>query len=159
MKICYSWTTTKKHNETNDCVVHAMSHSFGIEYTDALEICAEEFKRKPRRGVDLHKFGIPLTDGMYVNGKMSKAIIRHSKTEKWLSKWWGSFYKFIEDIPKENYTLGKFKKKFNKGSYFIVLSGHAVTIKDGEVIDWDTDKDKDRRLVEIAWKIKDLKIK
>ena len=37
--------------ETNDCVVRAISESFGVDYLAAWEFCAKKLKRQPRQGV------------------------------------------------------------------------------------------------------------
>ena len=51
-------------------------------------------------------------------------------------------------------TVGQFVKWYDKGTYIIVISGHAFTIKDGSVVGGNRDDAKRMRCqIKAVWKI------
>ena len=51
-------------------------------------------------------------------------------------------------------TVGKFVENWNKGTYIIVISRHAFTVRDGEVIGGNScDASRMRCVVKGVWKI------
>jgi hypothetical protein len=51
-------------------------------------------------------------------------------------------------------TVGQFSKKFTKGTYFILVRGHAFTIKNGVVIGNQDDAIKLKRPIKQVFEIK-----
>ncbi len=58
------------------------------------------------------------------------------------------------EIKKRNMTVGTFIKKNPIGTFFVIVSGHAFTIKDGVVIGNYEDSVKVRRVMKCAFEIK-----
>ena len=57
-------------------------------------------------------------------------------------------------VKKRQMTIGRFVKENPKGTFFMLVSGHAFTVKDGSVIgNWD-DATKLRTRVVTAFEIK-----
>ena len=54
-------------------------------------------------------------------------------------------------------TISSFIKDNPKGTYVVGVAGHALTIKDGEVFDWNANKFKPTRKVQSAYEIKSKK--
>jgi hypothetical protein len=50
-------------------------------------------------------------------------------------------------------TVGTFTKKYPFGTFIIIVSGHAFTIKDGVVIGNHDDAVQKRKRVLLAWKV------
>ena len=125
--------------ETNDCFVRATAAAVNVTYDVAHKYVAETFKRKNRKGTAM------------VAWVMEKMLQRG---EKFL----GKSFKFIGD-PISQYnpmvrpftyygkgdkqvrrdmTVGTAAKKFNKGRYIVLVTGHAFAIVDGVVVgNWD----------------------
>ena len=118
--------------EKNDCAVRAFANAFNISYDVAHEFTAKEFKRKARKG----------THGVFTTLKalggvtfelFSNTLFPETKTYK---------LKCVnEPINKDythkevKYTVKTFCAKFSKGTFIVLVNKHALTIKDGIVID------------------------
>ena len=118
--------------EKNDCAVRAFANAFNITYDVAHEFTAKEFKRKARKG----------THGVFTTLKalggvtfelFSNTLFPETKEYK---------LKCVnEPINKDythkevKYTVKTFCAKYSKGTYIVLVNKHALTIKDGIVID------------------------
>ena len=118
--------------EKNDCAVRAFANAFNITYDVAHEFTAKEFKRKARKG----------THGVFTTLKalggvtfelFSNTLFPETKTYK---------LKCVnEPINRDythkevKYTVKTFCAKYSKGTYIVLVNKHALTIKDGIVID------------------------
>jgi hypothetical protein len=141
-------------SETNDCVVRAFASSFEISYNDAHKYVAEEFKRQPRKGT----YGTSLrlvkmsNENVEVNGKKV-----HLVGYRFTPSMFGTLsydVKVKGEIKKRNMTVGTFIKRNPIGTYFVIVSGHAFTIKDGVVIGNYEDSMKVKRVMKCAFEIK-----
>jgi hypothetical protein len=140
--------------ETNDCVVRAFASSFEVAYDVAHKFIAEEFSRKPRCGTFGTVFKlIKLADsGFKFFGK--KIHIVGKKTNSALIGSLSYPVKVKGFITTREMTVGTFIKKNPKGTFFVLVSGHAFTIKDGVVIgNWDDAVKTKKRLI-CAFEIK-----
>ena len=124
--------STLAAGEKNDCAVRAFANAFNITYDVAHEFTAKEFKRKARKG----------THGVFTTLKalggvtfelFSNTLFPETKTYK---------LKCVnEPINKDythkevKYTVKTFCSKFNKGTFIVLVNKHALTVKDGIVID------------------------
>ena len=88
--------------------------------------------------------------GMNINGKDFK--VKVLPTEKITNS-----YKLYGEIVKRKKTVKSFIKDNPKGTYVVGVAGHALTIKDGEVFDWNANKFKPTRKVQSAYEIKSKK--
>lgn len=141
--------------EINDCVVRAFASSFEVSYDYAHKYVAEEFKRQPRKGT----FGTAMkivnmsTGGVAVNNKKiypigekrNRITIPYSLTYK---------VKVKGELIERQMTVGTFIKKNPKGTFFVLVKGHAFTIKDGVVIGNFEDAVKAKRPMRCAFEIK-----
>ncbi|MGI9311939.1 MAG: hypothetical protein ACR2O9_00165, partial [Alphaproteobacteria bacterium] len=66
-------------------------------------------------------------------------------------------YKLKGEIILRQKTISSFIKDNPKGTYVVGVANHALTIKDGEVFDWNNNKFKPTRKVQSAYEIKSKK--
>lgn len=141
MKDFNQTTITNKH-EKNDCVVRAIATSFGIEYKRSHQICENLFNRKRRDGTQ----GLPakLSNPNIVSQLESMGYSFKPYTVNYTRKW---------DNGIQKMNIRRFCRTYSQGTFLVLVSKHALTIKDGEVIDWDNFKPKLQRKVLHAWKV------
>lgn len=128
--------------ETNDCVVRAFASSMEIPYEQAHSFVAQTFKRSPRKGVRT----FPLLD--WLSSKFEIIGDKENQFSRYNSP--ATYYK----DKRFKMSVGKFAKLNPKGTYFILVRGHAFTIKDGCVIGNQSDANKPRTIVNYAFKVK-----
>jgi hypothetical protein len=134
--------------EKNDCVVRAFASSFDIPYDKAWGIISQRFDRKPRQG----------TYSTYVTlNKLSE--VRYTcnyKKIKPIGKTRGDLrydVKVKGEVVKRKMTVGTFIKKNPEGTFFILVRGHAFTIKNGVVIGNYEDSIKLKKEIHFAYQI------
>ena len=145
-------------NEKNDCAVRAIANAFNITYDNAHTFTAEKFARKAKKGTK--KFFITLSQlGFATFDLFEDSLFPERKTYS------------IHPIARNNkrigivntdythkvvnHTVKTFCAKFNKGTFILTVNKHALTIKDGVVIDNPNYKFTGyRRIVESACEIK-----
>jgi hypothetical protein len=140
--------------ETNDCVVRAFASSFEIPYDDAHKFVAEKFKRVNRRGTfgTVFKMVGLVDSNTEINGKKIKVV--GNRTNSHLGGSLSYPVKVKGESKMRQMTVGTFIKKNPKGTFFVLVSRHAFTIKDGVVIgNWD-DAEKTKRPMRCAFEIK-----
>ena len=143
-------------NEKNDCAVRAFANAFSITYNMAHKFAEEVFDRKPKKGVKsmfpkLAKLGFAqfdmFADSLFPETRVySLHPLARSKSGKLVN---------TDYTHKEvNHTIKTFCAKYNKGTYIVIVKNHALTIKDGIVIDNPNYRFTGyRRIVESACKI------
>ena len=157
----YTNSLTAK-TETNDCVVRAFASSFEVSYDFAHKYISEEFNRKPRKGTffTASKMTKLSQSPIKVNGK--KVIPLGEKTNNFAYPY-SLAYDVKVKVPNTNklykvvkrqMTVGTFVKQNPKGTFFILVSRHAFTIKDGVVIGNYDDAIKTKRPIKSAFEIK-----
>jgi phosphoribosylformylglycinamidine (FGAM) synthase-like amidotransferase family enzyme len=117
------------NGETNDCMVYATASAFELTYDEAHPIVKERFKRQDRRGTNM----LGIINGMRhladtresINGKFIREIVSHPKK---------TYHLHGRDIERKN-RVSTFIKEHSEGTYLILTSNHALTIKDGTMID------------------------
>lgn len=135
------------NSETNDCFVYAFATAFDMSYDEAHTIVKERFNREDKKGVS-SKMIDRRFDQMFdssdlnVNGKTVQEIIARPTTQ----------YKVYGEIKNRALRVGSFAKKYASGTYLIYTRDHALTIKDGTVIDNKNDQSV-KALVKKAYKI------
>ena len=143
-------------NEKNDCAVRAFANAFNISYDVAHKFAEDKFARKAKKGVKgmfitLSKLGFATFD-LFQNSLFPETRtygihpIARSKSGKLVN---------TDYTHKEvNHTVKTFCAKFNKGTFIVMVAKHALTIKDGIVIDNPNYRFTGyRRIVESAVKI------
>ncbi len=141
-------------SETNDCVVRAIASCFDIEYNVAHQFVKDKFGRKPRKGtfntpakiVDLHD------KDTIVNGKTI-----HLVGERKNNSMIGSLKYPVRIGGKSqmrDMTVGRFVELNPTGTFFMLVRGHAFTLKDGAIIGNPDDAKRLRRPLRCAFEIK-----
>ena len=115
--------------ETNDCVVYATASAFDISYDEAHEVAYRAFGREDRKGVrtlDIMKGVKDLADRREnINGKFIREFLANPKKV---------YHLHGKDIERKN-RVNTFIKEHTEGTYLILTGYHALTVKDGEMID------------------------
>ena len=124
-----SFSTVSK-GEKNDCVVRSISTAAGLSYDAAHKFCKNVFKRENRKGVlhgvitsGLEKGNFTVEDVEFNAVKLGRADIKNR-------------YKLHGEVIWRDKTLKSFIATHQKGTFLVLVSGHALTIKDGELFDW-----------------------
>lgn len=120
-------------SETRDCVVRAFASALDWDYNKTHQFVAKEFGRVFRQGT---KRFIPT---------MNQMVLEDRKLGR----------KKIKTITDPGIkTVGQFVKWYDRGTYIIVISRHAFTIKDGVVVggNWN-DAERMRCRIKGVWKI------
>ena len=125
--------------ERADCVVRAIASASGMSYDKAHSFVSDKFKRQPGKGTFGFQIGMNsmVTSGEKLNRKGVKKVDIVVKTKTGIT----------------TMTVNKFADNFVRGSYIVVVKGHAFTIKDGKVVGNFSDAVKIRKKVIAAWKI------
>jgi hypothetical protein len=115
--------------ETNDCVVYATASAFDISYDEAHKVAKRAFGREERKGVrtiSIMKGVKDLTESKEsINGKTIKEFLANPKKVYRLHG---------KDIERKN-RVSTFIKEHTQGTYLILTGYHALTVRDGEMID------------------------
>jgi len=145
-------------NEKNDCAVRALANAFNVTYDVAHTFAADKFKRKAKKGTK--KFFITLSQlGFATFDLFQDSLFPERKTYsihplKRNNKRIGIINTdYTHKVV--NHTVKTFCAKFNKGTYILTVNKHALTIKNGVIIDNPNYKFTGyRRIVESACEIK-----
>jgi hypothetical protein len=119
----------------------------------AHNFCKEVFGREDKRGTS--NFNIVTTmynaeeAGMKIGGKSFKVEVLGKARIKNVYKLYG------EEVYRQK-TISSFIKDNPKGTYMVMIAGHALTIKDSEVYDWKAGAFKPSRKVQAAYKIESM---
>ena len=144
-------------NEKNDCAVRAFANAFNITYDLAHEFAADKFKRKAKKGTR-NMFQTLAELGFATFDLFSNTLFPETKTYSIHPIARNKDGKVVNtDYTHKtvNHTVKTFCNKFNKGTYIVIVKKHALTIKDGIVIDNPNYKFEGyRRIVESAVEIK-----
>ena len=124
----------KASSERNDCFVYALGTSFDLNYDEAHAVVKTTFKRGDRIGtkssmVDSIFTGM-INSGMKLNSKRVTA-----RMDKPTSVYINSGKEVARAMQ-----VGSFAKKYSVGTYLILVASHALTIRDGIVIDNNNDR-------------------
>jgi hypothetical protein len=135
-------------NESNDCVVRAISSAFEMHYDEAHQFVKVKFGRENRKGTRFFAGGMRrmVEDKVKINGKLFETMGDQSGRMKYDVKIKGQ-------IVKRNMTTGTFIKKYPTGKYLVVVRGHAFSIIDGNVVGNYGDAKMKKRVINNAFKI------
>jgi len=139
---------TKAKKEKNDCVVRALMNAFDISYNEAHKIAERDFNRVSRKGTQgTYNTLMRMVDGDVEtpNKKKIKYIGSHPKANgktTLRNPLYPIIEKKINDEGEEvkestfaGYTIGKFIQQKQKGTFLVLVAGHALAVKDGIMID------------------------
>lgn len=149
-------TDVKAAKEKNDCFVRAWMNAFEVSYDEAHAFVEKEFGRKMKKGTmgcktTMNRLeGRPLISGLpttfekkVINGRTIKFLGNNplvgGSDKVLLNKLYPKrvYNEETETYTKEyaGYTVGKFIQQHQKGTYIILVSEHALAVKDGTMID------------------------
>ena len=134
--------------EKNDCFVRAVAAATGSNYDNAHSFVKEKFGREDGKGtnlVALHMMNLE-DHGMELNNRNYK--VKVLGTDEITNK-----YKLHGEVIKRKKTVKSFIQSYPKGTYIVGVSKHAVTIKDGMLIDNMGEEFRPTRKVDMAFKV------
>ena len=119
-------------NEKNDCSVRALANAFNVTYDVAHLFAATKLERKAKKGLKAMFSKLDLL-GEVSFELFTNTLFPETKTYKLE----GKLKPINSDYThkKVQYTVKTFCSKFNKGTYIVIVNKHALTVKDGIVID------------------------
>ena len=127
----------KFKGETNDCTVKALAVALDIPYDQAYLYAMRGFNRKRNSGPTPNVLKRAFSFDKAFTELQGKAL----KTT----------YKQVDGrMLDREMTISTFVKRYSSGTYYVVVSRHALVIKDGTVIDHS---DKPKRRIKMAWKV------
>jgi hypothetical protein len=130
-------SSTKLNSDQNNCTVLALAATVGISYDEAYKIAEDVWSRKRKKGVRTKTLETYLD--AHANKVETKKVYHVKRDNK-------------DVVCKMN--LSTFTKEYPQGNYYVLVSGHALAINDGKILDHGKFIDKTKRLVKHAWKIK-----
>lgn len=141
--------------EKNDCVVRSLATAASVTYDIAHKFCNEVFGRENKKGTSnlaittqmLKLDGSELKIG---NNTFDVKVLGKSNTK--------NRYKVKGEIIWRQKTLKSFIADHPKGTYMVMVAKHALTVKDGELLDWDSNKFLPTRKVQAAYKLTPKKV-
>jgi len=141
--------------EKNDCVVRSLASATGVSYRTAHNFCKDEMGRESKKGVNnllmttrfikAEEEGLTLDNKEFSIRKLGKKEVKNR-------------YKLHGEVIWRKKTLKSFMQSHPKGTYLVLVAKHALTVKDGELLDWDNNKFEPTRKVMDAYQI-DEKVK
>ena len=117
----------------NDCTVKALAGCYNLSYGKAHRTMAKA-GRTFRKGATVRH----IAKGI--------AILTGGDAESITETFAGSM------TGKKLPTLNQFCKQYPKGSYYVIVAGHAICVRDGQLIDW-TAETAGRRKVKYFYKV------
>ena len=124
-------------NEKNDCAVRAFANAFNITYDLAHEFTADKFKRKAKKGTR-NMFQTLAELGFATFDLFSDTLFPETRTygiHPLKRSKSGKVVNTSYTHKEVNHTVKTFCTQYNKGTYIVIVAKHALTIKDGIVID------------------------
>ena len=119
-------------NEKNDCAVRAIANAFNVTYDTAHMFASTKLERKARKGVSAMFAKLDLL-GEATFDLFSNTLFPETRTYK-LD---GTLNPINKDYTHKDvsYTVKTFCAKYNTGTYIVLVNKHALTVKDGVVVD------------------------
>lgn len=137
-------------NEKNDCVVRSVASATNVAYEVAHTFCKEVFKRENKQGV--HGFMIKTQmlnaeeKGLKIGNRDYNVTVLGKKDIK-------NKYKVKGEVIWRQKTLKSFIESHPKGTFLVTVAKHALTVKDGELLDWGSNSFLPTRKVQAAYKL------
>jgi len=146
-----SFNSELAKSEKNDCFVRALAVAADIDYNTAHSTAKEVFLRKEKTGTSgvliWSIFDKATKAGMKIGQK--KVDVRVLGKAELKNK-----YKVKGEIIWRKKTLKSFIESNPRGRFIVTVAGHALSVINGELQDWDSMKFKPTRKVLSAYEIK-----
>ena len=150
-----SFDSNLAKNEKNDCFVRALAVATGSAYETAHEKAKSSFGRPDKKGtpnenivaqmLNYEQNGMTIGDNTY-----SVSVLGNNDTK--------NVYKLYGKKVLRQKTLKSFIESHPKGTYIVTVAKHALTVKDGEVMDWNSNKFLPTRKIQGAYKIESKEV-
>lgn len=137
-------------NENNDCFVRALAIAAEVDYDTAHQTAKEVFKRQDKKGTMGAMISAAFLRAEEAGMQIGKNLIAVTVLGKTHIK---NRYKLHGNIIWRQKTLKSFIETHQKGTYIVTVAGHALTVKDGELMDWANMAYKPTRKVQAAYQI------
>lgn len=144
-------------SETNDCVVRALAAATGVSYDEAHQYAADKFNRKNKQGTFgfTTKLDMLKREGAVLGKEFTKIgdpICNIISNPDMIQPF--TYYKVYGETVKREMTFKTFVKKYPKGTFLLVVSRHAFSIKDGVVVGGNyTDATQLRKRIQSAYMV------
>lgn len=149
-----SFNSQLAKGEKNDCFVRALATAAEVDYETAHQTAKEVFKREDKKGtlgeIISAMFLKAEEAGMQLGKRQISVKVLGKKDIK-------NRYKVHNEIIWRKKTLKSFVESHKTGSYIVTVAGHALAIKDGELLDWDNMAYKPTRKVQAAYQVTPVK--
>lgn len=122
-------------NEKNDCFVRALAIAAEVDYDTAHQTAREVFKRQDKKGTMgaiIAAVFLKAADAGYTLNVGKKEVGVEVLSKSHIK----NKYKLKGEIIWRKKTLKSFIESHKEGTYLVTVSGHALTVKDGELMDW-----------------------
>ena len=140
-------TNKLAQTENNDCVVKAIATAIDASYNDAHDFAKNYLMRNDRQGTHLNTFIPNICKEEMTIGKKKVSFDKLSKQRI------TNRYKVKGEIFDRQKTIKSFIKDNPKGTFIVTVAGHALTIKDGMLIDNVGEEYRPTRKVQGALKV------
>ena len=145
-----SFDSNLAKNEKNDCFVRALAVATGSAYETAHEKAKSSFGRPDKKGTPNENIVAQMLNyeqnGMTIGDNTYSVSVLGNKDTK-------NVYKLYGEKVLRQKTLKSFIESHPKGTYIVTVAKHALTVKDGEVMDWNSNKFLPTRKIQGAYKI------
>ena len=140
--------SVKAINEKNDCFVRAVASASGSSYDAAHAYVKNTFKRQDGQGTQF-------VDSTFlsIEGKLQEFGQVKVKFEKLPKNKIKNTYKLYGELIDRQKTVKSFIKDNARGTYIVLVAGHAFTIKDGVLIDNQGEEFRPTRKVQSAYRV------
>ena len=145
-----SFDSNLAKNEKNDCFVRALAVATGSAHETAHEKAKSSFGRPDKKGTPNENIVAQMLNyemnGMTIGDNTYSVSVLGNKDTK-------NVYKLYGEKVLRQKTLKSFIESHPKGTYIVTVAKHALTVKDGEVMDWNSNKFLPTRKIQGAYKI------
>jgi hypothetical protein len=138
----------KARNEKNDCFVRAVASASGSSYDAAHSYVKDTFGRQERQGTMFVDSTMLKIEGSLQ--EFGQVKVKFEKLPKNKIK---NTYKLHGELIDRQKTVKSFIKSNPKGTFIVLVSKHAFTIKDGVLVDNQGEEFRPTRKVQSAYKV------
>lgn len=145
-----SFNSELAKSEKNDCVVRSVASAADVAYNVAHEFCNKVFGRVEKRGTNNVNIVTQMlkaeTEGLVIgNKKFAVRVLGRNEIK--------NRYKLKGEVIFRKKTLKSFISSHMTGTYLVMIAGHALTVKEGEVYDWSANRFKPTTKVMAAYEL------
>ena len=138
----------KARSEKNDCFVRAVASASGSSYDAAHSYVKDTFGRQERQGTRFIDSTMLKIEGLLQ--EFGQVKVKFEKLPKNKIK---NTYKLHGELIDRQKTVKSFIKSNPKGTFIVLVSKHAFTIKDGVLVDNQGEEFRPTRKVQSAYKV------